>query len=342
MSKPKVTVGILLFKDTRYLTHSLASVLNQDYGEVEYIFRDQSPNGEVYDYLKKAHPEFFEKAKIVKGPNIMHSGGHNAIMREMMGEYYFCASNDMLYPPNFVSKIVEEMARNGSKVATCKLMQWDYEKVFSGDVESSKTTRVDSFGIGITKSHYFYDIGQGREEAEVEVPKKILGPSGALAVFHKDALEAVAFKNKSGVVEYFDELLHYKNDVDLSYRLSWSGFPCLIVEGVKVYHDRQLGEKGKDAISRLKEHHEKAAWAKASSLKGHLITVRKNFDPDFSVSVKLATFLSNTARFLYTLFLAPKMLSVYKEVRELKGEILEKRKAIHKKVSAREMEALMS
>lgn len=330
MNNPKVTVGVLLYKDEKYLAHSLWSLLDQDYENIEFVFRDQSPNAEVYNYLKEAFPDFFEKAKIVHGENLMHSGGHNAIIREMNGEYYFCVSNDMWYPRNFVSEIVMQMEQKKAKVATCKLMQWHYESVLQGDLEGSKTTKIDSLGIGITKGHHFYDIGQGKEEKEVEVPKKLLGPSAAVAVYHKDALRAVGYKNKTGQIEYFDENLHYKNDVDLAYRLSWTGFPCLVVDSVKVYHDRQVGKRS-----------DKAPWVNASSLKGHLITVKKNFDPHFSSCVRFRTVLNGLLRFFHTLFLAPKLLGVYKEVHGMKKEIELRRKAIHKKARPAEIEALM-
>jgi len=333
MTKPKVTIGVLLFKDEKYLAYSLPSLLDQDYENIEFIFRDQSPNGEVYDYLTKSHPEFFHKAKIKRGKNLMHSGGHNAMIREMTGEYYICASNDMLYPKDFVSRIIAGMAGSEPRhyVATCKLMQWDYETMLVGNKEGSQTNIVDSYGIGITKGQHFYDIGQGKEENEVEIPTKMLGPSGALAVFHKKALDAIAYHNGKGEVEYFDENLHYKNDVDLAYRLSWAGFPCYLAKDVKVYHDRQASTVKK-----------KSAWAITNSFKGHLITLKKNYDKGFSWWVKIRTLHNLKLRFLYMLLLHPSGLKAYGEVSKLKKETLRKQRQIKKNVSSTDIEAIMS
>jgi len=330
MKTPKVTIGVILFKDTKYLAHSLPSLLNQDYENIEYIFRDQSPNGEVYSYLEESHPEFFKKAKIVKGENLMHSGGHNEMIRHMKGEYYICASNDMLYPKDFVSSMIEEMQKKDAKVATCKLMQWDYEKVLAGDLEASKTRIIDSLGIGITKGHHFFDADQGKDERDMTHLPNIIGPSGALAVYHKDALRAIRYKNKEGKMEYFDELLHYKNDVDLAYRLSWAGFPCLMVD-TKVYHDRQVGKRS-----------HKSKWEIESSLKGQLITIKKNFDHGFSWGVKSKTLASYYLRLAHMLIFHPRSLKVYNEVIKLEKEIRRKRKAIKKNVTASEIEGIMS
>lgn len=275
----------------------------------------------------------------------MHSGGHNDLMNQMLkngGEYYFCVGNDMLYPTNFVSKIVSDMQKKEAKVATCRLMQWNYQKVLDGDMEGSKTTKIDSYGIGLSRSHKFFDQGQGKEEKNFPKHPKIIGPSGALAVYHKDALEAIAYKNEAGKIEYFDGALHYKNDCDLAYRLSWAGFKCLLVD-VKVYHDRQLGDKsGTGAIEKLKDHHQKAFWAKESSLFGHLVALKKNYSKDFSVGVKLKTAFSKIARFLYTVLLSPKMIPTYSKVSVLEDDILAKRDAMQRKVSAKEIESLMT
>jgi len=330
MTNPKVTIGLILFKETKYLANSLPSLLDQDYDNIEFIFRDQSPNGEVYSYLEESHPAFFKKAHIERGENLMHSGGHNTIIRKMKGKYYFCVSNDMLYPKDFVSKIVEEMQKKNAKVATCKLMQWDYEKVLAGNLEASKTRVIDSYGIGMTPGHHFFDAEQGKDERDLEKLPKILGPSGALAVYHKDALKEVGFKNKKGEIEYFDEQLHYKNDVDLSYRLSWAGFPCLLVN-IKVYHNRLVGEKSK-----------KPKWVVGSSLKGQLITIKKNFDQRFSHNVRFKTFINMTLRFMYILLLHPSSLKVYGEVQKLSKEIKAKRKAVKKSISPQDFESLMS
>ena len=275
----------------------------------------------------------------------MHSGGHNTMIQQMLdggGEIYVCASNDMLYSKDFVSKIVSAMQKEGAKVATCRLMQWDFQKVLDGNIEGSKTSIIDSYGIGLTRSHKFFDQGQGIEESNFPKHPKIIGPSGALAVYHKEALEAIAYKNEDGEKEYFDAALHYKNDCDLAYRLSWAGFKCLLVD-VKVYHDRQLGDKsGTGAVEKLKDHHQKAYWAKESSLFGHLVALEKNFSKDFSFGVKIRTFFSRVARLLYTIFLSPKMIPTYTKVSVLKEEIDKKREAMQRKVNAREIERLMS
>jgi GT2 family glycosyltransferase len=345
---PKVTIGLILFKSESYLPFSIPSLLAQDYPNIEFLFRDQSPNVEALKYINDNMPEVLTKVKTETGPNLWHSGGHNALIRKAKGDYYFCCSNDMLYPSDFVSKIVAIMENRENKrfgSATCKLMKWDFDQAQRGEIEASKTNVIDSCGIGLTKGHQFFDIGQGESNhIPYSIHKEIFGPSGALAVYRKKALEDIAYKNEKGEKEYFDELLHYKNDVDLSYRLQWAGYPSLFIPEVRVYHDRQVGVKinAGIAIARLKDHGKKSEWVRGNSLFGQLVTLKKNFTKDYSPEVRFKTWLGSFTRYMHTLLFDPNLLKQYSLVKKFRGEIKKKRENIICKKEAREIEKLMT
>ncbi|MFH0820256.1 MAG: glycosyltransferase [Candidatus Peregrinibacteria bacterium] len=334
MAQPKVTVGVILFTGCeKYLHESLPSLMDQDYPNIEFLFRDQSPNGEVYNYLKENLPRVFEQAnvKIQKGENKMHSGGHNALIGQMTGDYYVCASNDMSYPADFVSKVVAELEKPENQTygsATVKLMQWDFEK-------GLKTNQLDSCGIAIKRTHHFFDLGQGEEDkGQYDSLHSIFGGSGALVVLRKKALEDIRYQN-----EYFDELIHYKNDVDLAYRLQWAGHAsCLFLSDIRVWHDRQVG--GNKGI--IGSRSDKKRWAKEDSLFGHLVTLRKNFDRRFSLRTQLSTWLYNTAKFFYVLFREPHLLKQYLRVRRHRDEIRAKRQAMKRIAKPSDIESFMS
>lgn len=342
---PKVTIGLILFKGEKYLKYSLTSLVNQDYSNIEFLFRDQSPNGEAYEYIQKELPEITKKIKLEKGPNLWHSGGHNELIRQMKGRYYFCCSNDMLYEKDFVSRIVKilenpENKRFGS--ATCKLLQWDFEKVNSCKSEETVKSVIDSCGIGLTKGHYFFDRGQGEtNHVPYSTYKEIFGPSGALAIFRREALEDIKYKNDEGKYEYFDELLHYKNDVDLAYRLQWAGYPSLFIPEVKVYHDRQVSGMGDNFFGKVVSHQKKSEWARRNSLFGHLVVLKKNLTNKFSLKVKFFTLVNKAVRYLHTAFFNPSLLEQYKRVDKFKFEIEKKKKNMLRKKSPQSIEQLM-
>ena len=351
MKQPKVTVGLILYLGQKYLLKSIPSLLNQDYPNVEFHFRDQSPNGEAYDYIKKHLPEVFEKVKFEQGKNLMHSGGHNTLIREMQGEYYLCASYDMLYPSNLVSTLVEFMEKPENKKygsATCKLMHWDFDEK---NPQGGQSNILDSLGLSLSHSHHFSEIGQGEvDHGQYDHLKDIFGASGALSFSRKQALEDVAYLNKNGQKEYYDELLHYKNDVDLAYRLQWAGWPSLLVPSVQVYHDRQIANK-ENHFSRLinilknriiKTHKNIGNWAKESSFVGHEVVMKKNYQGQpFSFPTRLRTNWLYFLRHLFIHVFERHLLKQQKIIKSNSAEILDKASKMPRKVSPATIEKLM-
>jgi GT2 family glycosyltransferase len=215
----------------------------------------------------------------------------------------------MLYPKDFVSTMLEKLKENSKfSVATCKIKQWDYKN-------NKKTNKIDSFGMGIRKYHHFYDIGQGEEDnGQYNKLKEIFGVSGALAVFTKKALSSIRYEN-----EYFDKNIHYKNDVDLSYRLQWTGNRALLVHNVTVYHDRQVAKKS-----------EKSMLVRKSSFFGEQILMKKNFYENYPLEIKLKTKSYHLIKNFYLLTQVPTIFQEIRKLRELKEEIEKKTQAVNK------------
>jgi len=336
MSQPKITIGLILHKGEPYLKFCLSELLKQDYPHIEMFVRDQSPNGEAYEYVKKQMPDVFAKIKIEKGGNLWHSGGHNSLIRKMTGKYYFCVSQDMHYGHDFVTKIVEELEKPENHhfgSATCKLMKWDFVLADGGDLKASKTDVIDSYGLGITKGHHFFDIGQSeKDKKQYDDTRHVFGASGALAIYRKTAIEDIAYTNLKGEKEYFDELLHYKNDIDVSYRLQWAGHPCLFIPNVRVHHDRQVDKKSRGAASR---------WVKGNSFFGQHVVLMKNYSKEFSIGVRLKTSFRHLLRQLYTLFFETYLLKEYKILMQCEKEIAAKKDAMPRRVTPQHIENLM-
>ena len=334
---PKVTIGLVLFEGIKYLKYSLPSLINQDYPNIEYLFLDQSPNGEAYDYIKKELPDVAKKVKLEKGENLMHSGGHNKLINKMIrhcGDYYISASYDMLYEPDFVNKMVNEMEKPEYKdfgSGTCKILKWDFEEAKRGNIEKSKTTTIDSVGIAIGKRHWFWDIKHGKDINEFphlnQKNRDVFGTTAALAIYRKKALDDIAYIN-NGKNEYFDELIHQFNDVDLAYRLQWAGYSCLYTPQAIVYHDRQ-------AITNAPE---KRKWIQMNTIFGRMVLLKKNYTRDYSWNIRIKTWHSNLKPFFDFGISDDDLFEQYKKVRNLKIEINKKRKNIIKRKTAKDIE----
>ncbi len=342
---PKVSIGLVLYKGEKYLKPCIKSLVDQDYPNIEFLIRDQSPNAEAYEYIKNEIYGLSQKLKLERGVNLWHCGGHNALIRRMNGDYYIMCSNDMTYPRDFVSKIIQTLERPENRhygFATCKLMVWDFDTELA---EGQKTNQIDSCGIGITPSHHFYDIGQGEEDkGQYDKMKDIFGPSGALSIFRKTALDDIAYKNQYGRMEYYDSLLHHKGDVDIAYRLQWAGHKCLLIPDIKIYHDRQATNLHQSRLLTkriVKARTDKPQWVKEDSFLGQQIVMKKNFIPGFSLSVRLKSFTYKWMSLGYAALFERYLLKQFSTLKEFKEEISDKQNNMKFRVPASRIEKLM-
>ncbi len=327
MKLPKLSVGVVLYHGLHYLEHSIPSLLAQKYdGEIEFLFRDQSPAQEAKKHLEKILPDVFpHRIAIESGDNRGHSGGPNCLMRRLTGKYYVAASNDMLYAPDAFAKVITALEQNPEyEVATAKSLVWDF-------VQKKKTDKIDSVGVSLTKSQYFYDIGQGETDyGQYDGRTEIFGPSGALMFVSKRTLDEIAYHIDTNDVEYYDEILHYKNDIDFAYRLFWLGKKTLLVPTARVWHDRQMGNGGTSASLLRRLHHRKTMprWAKTSSFFGQLVVLQKHvWKNAIPLSIKFAAARRLLAQTLFSLVTEPYVLMAF-------GAFVSRQSAIRRKKTA--------
>ena len=324
--KNKITIGIILYKNTKYLKKCLDSLLNQTYENFELFLRDQDDGKfEALAYLENNYPELLsdKRVTVFRGENLWHSGGHNFLISKMSksSEAYLCASNDMLYEKNCIEELVKNLLENKNfSIAVPKLRVWNFERNTN---EPEKTNVIDSCGIGLYSNHHFFDIGQGeKDRAQYDDRKEIFGGSGALFLVKKTALEEIKMRKSDAssehAFEYFDEMIHYKNDVDLAYRFLWAQQKSLFVPHSIAYHDRQVGGEGYDMekMSRIqkiiKNNQNKSLWVKESSFFGHLVVLYKNVYKNkfsFFINLKIVGYLLKVTGFL--LLTEPKVLLQY-------------------------------
>ncbi len=265
MKLPKLTVGIVTYDHQKYLPKCIDSLLMQKYsGQLQIIIRDHSPDFEIAEMLEQK----YDGITVIKGENTGHSGGHNALINESDADFYACLSADAFYDENCLAEAVLALVKTpiaGS--AAIKLYRWDF-------ANDKKTTVIDSAGLSATKAQRFTERGSGVDDAEkYGEQEEIFGTSGAAAVYRKTALEAIRYDD-----EYFDECLHYKNDIDLAYRLQWADWRAVFVPTAVAWHDRQVSD------SKAKDMH-----TICNSAFGQRVVLYKNHSAGYSAAVQLQT-----------------------------------------------------
>ncbi len=319
MNLAKVSIGVILYKWEKYIPYFLTTLIDQDYQwEIEFLFRDQDKDLSATKYIRENYPEIFEKCIFSSGENLWHSGGHNKLISQMTWDIYFCCSNDMLYSRDFVSWIVNTLVKNEyAQMATCKIRRWNFDEIEKSwnwllvkKIEKSKTNFLDSCWVWISKHHYFFDIWQGENDTwQYDNVSDVFWPSWAVAVFTKSAIENL--KNADWFVFDGENVAHYKNDVDLSYRLNWYWISTIIATNIVVYHDRQVANETEWLFNKIKERKLRGAFANRSSLSGHLTILHKNFSFKLPFSVVVMTLLYELRKFLFILLFETYLLWVY-------------------------------
>jgi GT2 family glycosyltransferase len=333
MSKaPLVTIGILSYRDKKYLEKGLPSLLAQDYANFEIFICDnnEDPTEEIKKWLNAEFPTI----KVFSaGGNVGFGRGHNHLISQAKGEYYLGFNSDMYAAPDFVSKLVAAIEQD-EKIGcvTGKLLQWSN---FPENPEQIIVNTIDTAGVIAHKSHYFHERGHGEgDNGQFDEEQEIWGASGAAPIFRMKALQDIDQSEN----EFFDKnFFMYKEDIDLMYRLRWAGWKIVYTPSPCAWHDRTAADPG-GIIENIKKRRTRAAYVKENSFFNHLQFVEKNFSTDYSFGVKFRTALFFLKYFLYLLIFDFKVLKQYGKFKKLKPHLHALRKKMPRRISAQEME----
>jgi GT2 family glycosyltransferase len=176
-------------------------------------------------------------------------------IKKSSGKYILCLNPDVILDKDYITNIVKILEKNDNVgAATGKLLKYKFD-----NSEIKKTNIIDSLGIKIFRNHRFIEFGGGEKDNKQDNSnQEVFGVSGAAPIFQRSALEdAKFFMKNSDNIQYFDEnLIAYKEDIDLSWRLRHAGWKCLLIPSALAFHDRwETGseENNKDMISKRRK-----------------------------------------------------------------------------------------
>jgi len=237
-----VTVGFITYGELtlKYLPFFLPSLALQSRNlKLLYIDNTEDENPANREFISTNYPDI---ELVAKGENLGFARTYNLLLVravEAGAEYFLALNPDMILEPGAIDSMVRAMENDQSLgSASPKVRRWNFET-------NEKTEVVDTCGIKLLSGLRFIDVGQGSADRGQFDRAKILGPSGAAALYRISALEKVS---ESG--RYFDELMFmYKEDCDLAYRLSIAGFKSRLVPDALIYHDRTAAGGGKSDLA---------------------------------------------------------------------------------------------
>ncbi len=290
----KISIGFITYKDSSFkylpifsqsLLESLkrARELHSDL-EFSVLAFDNSDDAskDNYDYLC----DFLNKSDLDgkiwdSKENIGFSKAYNIMINHALGngaDLFLMLNPDTLLEPSFIEEMISAHRRDpGVGVWAPKILYWDFP-------ENKKSDIIDSYGTGLSRSHRFFDRGQGKKASSFsDESKEVFGFTGAAALLNLKLLKRAAYEKDS--LMFFDELMFmYKEDIDLSYRLQLLGIRIVFNPKAVAYHHRSLSSF-KSEFSFFKKRK-----SRSYSFLNQLIILHKIRKLKFSFKTKMAIF----------------------------------------------------
>ncbi len=324
----KLCIGFITYEQSsfKYLNIFLRSLLlaskkaKSAYQNLEIVFL-AFDNSELSNDNNILFSQFFsdnncDYKKWINSQNIGFSKAYNIMINWSLSQgadLFLMLNPDVLLLEDCIEKLINTSIKKKSyAVWSPRIMYWDFDNNKKSDI-------IDSYGLGISPAHRFFDKGQGKKESEYNIEEEIFGFTGAGALLNLKNLVKVAYNKKDGL-EFFDEMMFmYKEDVDLSYRLQLSGQRIALVSDALIYHHRSLSD---NKMKRLKNIFLfKKNISESRSFLNHLIILFKIRKLPFSWRVKFYSYL----RLIFLLFYALILERVYFfEFLKLRNKIDEK------------------
>ena len=153
MPSPFVSVIMVNYNVEKYLKKCFHTVAGQDYPKdrLQIIVADNDSKDGSLDYIKKTYKNVLA---FNTGGNLGYSGGANFGYKHAKGEYVALMANDMIFPKDWVKKMVGFMEKNkDAAVATCSMVNGEDMSISDGEVLNASPIlvgRTDTKRTGYT------------------------------------------------------------------------------------------------------------------------------------------------------------------------------------------------
>ncbi len=318
----KLIISLVTFNGEKYLKDCLESIKNQTFSDFECVVLDNNSKDSSREIIKKTFPE----SKLIQSDtNLGFAKGHNRIINETQSQYVLCVNQDQTLASDYCEKLVlflDSHPEVGS--ATGKIWQ------VSSLTKSEKHTTLYSCGIVIKRNHYAGNIDSLRFTKISQKTGEVFGVAGTTPIYRRTALESIKFEN-----EYFDEdFFMYREDIDLAYRLRWSGWKAYFISDAQCYH---VGSTEPELLKRTNP------FVNYCSYRNNFFLLYKNVSTLVFWKCFFRIVWFEWGKFVYILFCEPRNLRGLLEFKKMLPRMKKKREwiMIHRKISDEEMYQLL-
>ena len=228
---PKVSIIVLNWNGKEHLESCFSSIKEQTYDNYETILVDNGSTDSSIDFVK----EKFPWVKIIPIPkNIGFAKGNNKGIEESKGDYILTLNNDTKLDKNCLKNLMDIVEKNPRVGMFSLKMMFFYE-----------TNLINSTGTLVHKDGSAMNRGmKQKDNKQFEEIEEILGPCAGAALYKKEMLEDIKYKD-----EYFDSgFFIYLEDVDLIFRSILKGWKSIYVPSSIIYHVHSATMQAKSPI----------------------------------------------------------------------------------------------
>ena len=115
-SVPRVSVGLPVYNGEDYLEESIASVLGQDFVDLELVISDNASTDRTESICRKAAAEDDRVVYVRRPQNIGGGRNFNFVLELARGEYFKWMAHDDVCKPEFISRCVAALDADPSVV----------------------------------------------------------------------------------------------------------------------------------------------------------------------------------------------------------------------------------
>lgn len=245
-----------------YYPHLFASLRKQTAKDWDFVVVDNGSTDEAFAALEQDVARFrasgSQRVRVVRNAiNRGFAAGHNQAFALSESVFVQLLNQDTVLAPDYIARCRAFLDTHPTTAAVQgALCRWDVQR----DV---RTDTVDSMGLRVDRSRNVTELGVGEAYGSVAF-SEVFGVSGALPMYRRAALRAVAHGN-----EIFDEqFFSYKEDVDLAYRLRSAGWKAHLVPAARAWHDRTAAAHRRRGS--------RSAFERRCSYRNHLLMLLKN------------------------------------------------------------------
>jgi len=317
----KLIIGFITYGDItlKYMPYFLESLKKQTFQKFSIFVTDNSfpPDNKNVNLVKKYFPE----AEVLQtGKNLGFSRAYNLMIKKASrysAKFFLALNPDIIMEDDAIEVLINAFDDKNLSALSPKLMRWDFKN-------NIKTNIIDTCGIQLLPGLRFVDVGQGKTDNKEFYENKIIGPSGAAAMYRFSDLERMEdldnyYMGEGG--EYFDELMFmYKEDCDLAYRMNLLGLKAECVPNSVMYHDRSAHVEGQSVFKRLLNRRQKSPRVRSWSFLNQRIIFLKywrlqNWKNKFRIIV------SEISMFFYVLIFESFLLKEYKKLWKIRKQV---------------------